>query len=221
MVLLQVLADSIGVPCNIVRGLFYTGSREGARIKIRDETGMEFVIDITRTPGVLSLVTSQDTPPMSPIPSPCQDIGTNVDIVRSRFQPTLTGLSPQGHLADHFDGFKDGSNLASHKQQFGQLPQEPHKLKVQILPEVSSPILPAGSGGSKHVSPLFQRHQRRGRRSPSAAGGWGSSQVPLLVTDVAKENPRFAQRLKVSDFPVTPAYICNIFFVMFVLDRLF
>ena len=214
--LLQVLADSVGVPCTIVRGLFYTGSREGARVKIRDEAGMEFIVDIARTPGVLSLVTSQDTPPMSPIPSPCQDISTTVDAVaRSRFQPTLSGLLSQGHLACDPDGLKGGRSLNSHEQQFGHVSPEPIKLKSPNSTGISSPIPPAGNEGRRHVSPLLQRYQRRGRRSRSAAGGWGSSQVPLLVTDVAKENPRFAQRLKVSGFHFPPSFMCNSF-VLFV-----
>ncbi|CAI5503811.1 unnamed protein product [Closterium sp. Naga37s-1] len=44
---------------------------------------------------------------------------------------------------------------------------------------------------------MFRPEDRKNRRrSPSWTDGWGSPQVPMLVADVAKENPRFAQRLK-------------------------
>ncbi|CAI7728587.1 unnamed protein product [Closterium sp. NIES-54] len=172
VLLFKVLADKVGVPCCVVRGRFYTGTKDDARAKIRDENGSEYVVDLMKAPGLLVPVTNLETPTISPIASP---VGEYCEVGTALF-PTL--VASMAKLQ-----WKDGPEPDSRKTRFGQTP-----------PSDQSGANSGSDVGSS--SPMFRPEDRKKRRSPSWTDGWGSPQVPMLVADVAKENPRFAQRLK-------------------------
>ncbi|CAI5460997.1 unnamed protein product [Closterium sp. Yama58-4] len=173
VLLFKVLADKVGVPCCVVRGRFYTGTKDDARAKIRDENGSEYVVDLMKAPGLLVPVANLETPTISPIASP---VGEYCDGGTELFPALVASMAKlQGN---------DGPGPDSRKTRFRQTP-----LSDQSGPESGSDV------GSS--SPMFRPEDRKNRRrSPSWTDGWGSPQVPMLVADVAKENPRFAQRLK-------------------------
>ncbi|EFJ06927.1 hypothetical protein SELMODRAFT_269874 [Selaginella moellendorffii] len=51
--LFKVLADSVGIPCRLVKGKHYTGVDEGAVNIIKDADSREYIIDLMGAPGAL------------------------------------------------------------------------------------------------------------------------------------------------------------------------
>uniref|UniRef100_J3LH04 non-specific serine/threonine protein kinase n=1 Tax=Oryza brachyantha TaxID=4533 RepID=J3LH04_ORYBR len=51
--LFKVLADSIGIPCRLLKGRQYTGSDDGALNIVKLDDGREFIVDLVADPGTL------------------------------------------------------------------------------------------------------------------------------------------------------------------------
>ncbi|KAJ3694917.1 hypothetical protein LUZ60_000294 [Juncus effusus] len=51
--LFKVLADSLGIPCRLVKGKQYTGSEDGALNIVKFDDGREFIVDLMADPGTL------------------------------------------------------------------------------------------------------------------------------------------------------------------------
>ncbi|KAF5767673.1 putative protein kinase TKL-CTR1-DRK-2 family [Helianthus annuus] len=175
--LFKVLADSVGIPCRLVKGKQYTGSNNVAMNFIKLADGREYIVDLMADPGTL-------------IPSDTAG-GLNLDYEESFSSSPWSrdeDSSSSYYLASSTSNFTTSSidymeeNDNTHSSGLSQQP-----IKSTLEPKKSLPP----KGGTSHA------------RSPSWTEGISSPAVrKMKVKDVsqymmeaAKENPQLAQKL--------------------------
>ncbi|KAI7745662.1 hypothetical protein M8C21_006815, partial [Ambrosia artemisiifolia] len=181
--LFKVLADSVGIPCRLVKGKQYTGSSSVAMNFIKLNDGREYIVDLMADPGTL-------------IPSDTAG-GLNLDYEESfSSSPWSRDEDSSYYLASSTSNFTTSSidymeeNDNTHSSGLSQQP-----IKSTLEPKQSLPpkVQKDKGGSSQHVH----------ARSPSWTEGISSPAVrKLKVKDVsqymmeaAKENPQLAQKL--------------------------
>ncbi|KAI7752464.1 hypothetical protein M8C21_019393, partial [Ambrosia artemisiifolia] len=182
--LFKVLADSVGIPCRLVKGKQYTGSSSVAMNFIKLNDGREYIVDLMADPGTL-------------IPSDTA-AGLNLDYEESFSSSPWSRDedSSSYYLASSTSNFTTSSidymeeNDNTHSSGLSQQP-----IKSTLEPKQSLPpkVQKDKGGSSQHVH----------ARSPSWTEGISSPAVrKLKVKDVsqymmeaAKENPQLAQKL--------------------------
>ncbi|XP_071691805.1 probable serine/threonine-protein kinase SIS8 [Rutidosis leptorrhynchoides] len=185
--LFKVLADSLGIPCRLVKGKQYTGSNNVAMSYIKLGDGREYIVDLMADPGTL-------------IPS---DIGSSATYdesfssspwSRDEDSSRLSSLM-SGHTSSSVDYMEDNNNETAQYTHSSSLSQP---MKDELEPKNSLPLPHQKVPKDKKVNSHYTH-----ARSPSWTEGISSPAVrKMKVKDVsqymmeaAKENPQLAQKL--------------------------
>nr|XP_043632519.1 probable serine/threonine-protein kinase SIS8 isoform X2 [Erigeron canadensis] len=189
--LFKVLADSVGIPCRLVKGKHYTGSADIAMSFIKLDDGREYIVDLMADPGTLILSdtahvdhdeSSFSSSPWSPDDDPS----------RLTFRSGLTTSS------------EECSEFGSHEKRAWITHLDPTQERPDQEPEKSSSLISTKIQTEDIIGeiPLRPSHHSHAR-SPSWTEGVSSPAVRKMkvkdvsqyMIDAAKENPQLAQKL--------------------------
>ncbi|XP_063942444.1 probable serine/threonine-protein kinase SIS8 isoform X2 [Daucus carota subsp. sativus] len=205
--LFKVLADSVGIPCRIMKGQQYTGSDDVAMNFVRIHGAREYIVDLMADPGTL-------------IPS--DTTGSDIEYERSFFSTPLA--------ADSSSTASSGSGITSSYEQMLERQASEVRSRCNVssaenkldersehVPSTSSILHSKSEEGSKTSSAtpgnsgkeMVRETPRRSNfsfphaRSPSWTEGVSSpaahkmkvKDVSQYMIDAAKENPQLAQKL--------------------------
>ncbi|KAL8150584.1 hypothetical protein V2J09_020392 [Rumex salicifolius] len=209
--LFKVLADSVGIPCQLVKGHQYTGSDEVAMNIVKFDA-REFIVDLMADPGTLI---------------PCDGLGTHVE-----YEEPFSSPSPVSRDIDSSTACTSSSGAISSYEELSSFetlqyrnrvkrqpgtgndcgddcqtgPSSLHRLAVDS--EDSKPDLPSGYPPKverlqAQEFPLRATYPLSHIRSPSWTEGYSPptvqkmkvDDVSQMVIDAAKGNPQFAQKL--------------------------
>ncbi|KAL3529160.1 hypothetical protein ACH5RR_008482 [Cinchona calisaya] len=205
--LFKVLADSVGIPCRLVKGQQYTGSHDAAISLVKIDDGREYIVDFMADPGTL-------------IPSDIAAENTQLkerSLLSNDFSKyenphfgSSSAVAPSS-LEDHTEV---GSQFANGKDATVESKSEGECLKFQnFLPQIkgeeqsneSLEDLTKTCGTRKLISQIPSRPNPpySHARSPSWTEGISSpaicrmkvKDVSQYMIDAAKENPQLAQKL--------------------------
>ncbi|KAL6001478.1 hypothetical protein ACLOJK_007216 [Asimina triloba] len=212
--LFKVLADSVGVPCRLIKGQQYTGADDGAMNIVKID-GREYIVDVMAEPG--TLIPSDAVGPQMEYEDPFYELspicrgagsshigssstssGVSSSIGECPEYAPVDKTSRSGNLAMVESGFDERCGL-------GELSGQETR-PTSSFKEPSSKGLLADSSDEKS-----QLHGSSGRpsppyahaRSPSWTEGVSSPAVRRMkvkdvsqyMIDAAKENPKLAQKL--------------------------
>ncbi|GJU12026.1 probable serine/threonine-protein kinase SIS8 isoform X1 [Tanacetum coccineum] len=190
--LFKVLADSVGIPCRLVKGKQYTGSNNAAMIFVKLGDGREYIVDLMADPGTL-------------IPSDTATTGgSSIDYDESFSSSPWSRDDDFSRLASSRSGLTSSSvdymedNNNNGNVQYTHSSSLPRPIKDDLEPKKSLPIIPQKVHKEKKANSHFNH-----TRSPSWTEGISSPAVrKMKVKDVsqymmeaAKENPQLAQKL--------------------------
>ncbi|KAL2344101.1 hypothetical protein Fmac_005386 [Flemingia macrophylla] len=202
--LFKVLADSLGIPCQLVKGLQYTGSDDVAINFVKIDDGREYIVDLMADPG--TLIPSDATgshieyDESSYVASPSSrdldssHVASSSSGVGSSYEETSDlGMLDKGNRSKHFSHTGKESDVSRHST--GK--EEP----IRPLNEFKSPENVEKIMGQE--APGRPNHPYVHARSPSWTEGISSpavrrmkvKDVSLYMIDAAKENPHLAQKL--------------------------
>ncbi|KAK9278000.1 hypothetical protein L1049_027557 [Liquidambar formosana] len=212
--LFKVLADSVGIPCRLVKGQQYTGSEDVAMNFIKIDDGREYIVDLMADPGTL-------------IPSDAA--GSHIEYDDSFFSTSpLSRDIDSSHIASSSSGVNSSyeehsefgtldkkfrsRNLAAQENESadrGELTACTH-LITEKKGEEESKMSSDDSGLPSNVEKVVVRElpsrpnpPHMHARSPSWTEGVSSPAVRRMkvkdvsqyMIDAAKENPQLAQKL--------------------------
>ncbi|CAN4088796.1 unnamed protein product [Withania somnifera] len=201
--LFKVLADSVGLPCRLVKGQEYTGSDEIAMNYVKIEDGREYIVDLMADPGTL-------------IPSDTS--GTQGDYEESILSISPSSKDVDSHMSSSSSGvacwseYHSEYGMEERKSRFGE------SSAGNESPSSGNSEKQKGSSNSDDFTKLRtvkeqgqETSYRTGHarstyshtRSPSWTEGVSSpavrrmkaKDVTLYMIDAAKENPQLAQKL--------------------------
>ncbi|KAK9059622.1 hypothetical protein SSX86_020326 [Deinandra increscens subsp. villosa] len=128
--LFKVLADSVGIPCCLVKGKQYTGSTDVAMNFIRIADGREYIIDLMADPGTL-IPSHVDHDESSFSSGPWS---RDEDALQSRVTSSQSGLTTSS---------EESSEFGTHLDKIGEIPLRPFNYSHARSPSwtegVSSP----------------------------------------------------------------------------------
>ncbi|RDX88330.1 putative serine/threonine-protein kinase SIS8, partial [Mucuna pruriens] len=195
--LFKVLADSLGIPCRLVKGLQYMGSYDVAMNFVKINDGREYIVDLMSAPGAL-------------IPSDAT--GSHFECDESSF---VASPSSRDLDSSHVASFSSGVGSSSEETYFGTLDKE-NKSKHFAYAGKESNVSGPASGKEELKKPSSGREKITVKeslsrsnypymhgRSPSWTEGISSPAVRRMkvkdvsqyMIDAAKENPNLAQKL--------------------------
>ncbi|KAG9459192.1 hypothetical protein H6P81_003700 [Aristolochia fimbriata] len=201
--LYKVLADSVGLPCRLVKGQQYTGSDDVAMNIVKIDDGREYIVDLMADPG--TLIPSDAAGPPLDFEEPFLTGGSFRDYDHSQADSSSSGLT-----------FSTGGNLEP-----GPLDKkyDTDDFSGDENPRLRSPLKESSSDELKtdneyellHKRSKVLTHELPNRpnfsfthaRSPSWTEGVSSpaarrmkvKDVSQYMIDAAKENPQLAQKL--------------------------
>ncbi|KAL0429538.1 UNVERIFIED_CONTAM: putative serine/threonine-protein kinase SIS8 [Sesamum radiatum] len=213
--LFKVLADSLGIPCRLVKGQQFTGSDDVAMNFVKIDGGREYIVDLMADPGTLipsdaagSHMDYEDSF-LSTTPAPIDVLPSHMTSSSGGEASSLEDTSEIG-TADKRSKFRE--SIAFGKE---PLDREEHLSSGSV---VQQPM--KGQGGSKQYvnssrhpwdvkkEPALEISRRPSHpymhaRSPSWTEGVSSPAVRRMkvkdvsqyMMDAAKENPHLAQKL--------------------------
>ncbi|RDX89886.1 putative serine/threonine-protein kinase SIS8, partial [Mucuna pruriens] len=205
--LFKVLADSLDIPCRLVKGLQYTGSDDVAINFIKIDDGREYIVDLMADPGTL-------------IPSDATESNVEYDESSYVASPSSRDLD-SSHVASSSSGVgssyeetsdsgvldkRNKSKQFSHtgKESDVSRPSTGNEESMKPLNEFKSPHNVEKITGQEAPSRPNHPHGPHVHvRSPSWTEGISSpavrrmkvKDVSLYMIDAAKENPYLAQKL--------------------------
>lgn len=182
--LFKVLADSVGIPCRLVKGQQYTGSDDVAMNFVKIEDGREYIVDLMADPGTL-------------IPSDAA--GSHIEYDDSIFSAsTLSREIDSSYIASSSSGVVRPylSAVGNESDDRGEL------TACANLPRPSKDSFNAEKTLLRAL-PSRPSHPYMHGRSPSWTEGVSSPAVRRMkvkdvsqyMIDAAKENPQLAQKL--------------------------
>ncbi|KAJ8536042.1 hypothetical protein K7X08_034443 [Anisodus acutangulus] len=192
--LFKVLADSVGLPCRLVKGKEYTGSDEVAMNYVKIEDGREYIVDLMAAPGTL-------------IPSDTS--GTQGD-----YEESILSISRSSKNVDSHTG-SSSSGVACSSEDHSEYGMEERKSRFgessagNESPSSGNSEKQKGNNNSDDFKKLRTVKKEQGQetssrtghprsyshtRSPSWTEGVSSPAVRYMI-DAAKENPQLAQKL--------------------------
>ncbi|XP_059303398.1 probable serine/threonine-protein kinase SIS8 isoform X2 [Lycium ferocissimum] len=202
--LFKVLADSVELPCRLVKGKEYTGSDEVAINYVKFEDGREYIVDLMAAPGTL-------------IPSDTS--GTQGD-----YEESILSISPSSKDVDSHMG-SSSSGVACSTEDHSELGVEERRSRFgegsagNESPASGNAEKQKGYSNSDDLTKLRAMKKEQGQetssrtgharspyshtRSPSWTEGVSSpavrrmkaKDVSMYMIDAAKENPKLAQKL--------------------------
>ncbi|CAM6104363.1 unnamed protein product [Calypogeia fissa] len=204
--LFKVLADRVGIPCQLLKGRHYPGvEEEGAVNLVKVDHIREFMIDLMGEPGALvpseKTATNSSETDMSPKSSKTEHSSSFVSSTQSSPSGSTHSVhSVRSDIVDHSKDRKDPSNLKG-----GGIPIEGMAPNMKIDYRHHSEPTELQAFESKPVRHIPSRNSSHGR-SPSWTEGIGlpggrqtmdiSKDVSQLVLNAAKENPQLLQKLQ-------------------------
>ncbi|XP_019436718.1 PREDICTED: serine/threonine-protein kinase EDR1-like isoform X2 [Lupinus angustifolius] len=202
--LFKVLADSLGIPCRLVKGQQYTGSEDVAINFVKIDDGREYIIDLMADPGAL-------------IPSDA--VGSHIeyddsffvtspssrDLDFSRVASSSSGAGSSSQETSYFP-MLDKGNRSKHISYAGKesdvgRPSTGKEESLRTLNEFRNP---------HNVKKIIGKESSRRRNHPHVLArslSWTEGisspdvhsmkvkDVSLYMIDAAKENPHLAQKL--------------------------
>ncbi|KOM54455.1 hypothetical protein LR48_Vigan10g034700 [Vigna angularis] len=202
--LFKVLADNLGIPCRLVKGLQYTNSDDVAINFVKIDDGREYIVDLMADPGTLipsdATGSQVECDESSYVASPSSrdldssHVASSSSGVGSSYEETLDlGMLDKANRSKHFTHTGKESDVS--------MPSTVKEESMQPLNEFKS----------RHNVEKITEQEAHGRpnhphvhaRSPSWTEGISSpavrkmkvKDVSLYMIDAAKENPHLAQRL--------------------------
>ncbi|XP_043699521.1 probable serine/threonine-protein kinase SIS8 [Telopea speciosissima] len=221
--LFKVLADSVGIPCRLVKGQQYTGSDNVAMNIVKVGDGREYIVDLMADPG--TLIPSDAAGPQIGYDEPFYAVNPLLrDVDQSMVESSSSELTSAvgGYLDfEPLDRRSRSRGLASRekdsieKDNSGELidiknpgvgsSQEPppEPMKGEILSKLTSNDSRDPSKVEKVLASGRPSHPFMHARSPSWTEGVSSpaahrmkvKDVSQYMIDAAKENPQLAQKL--------------------------
>ncbi|CAI8620005.1 unnamed protein product [Vicia faba] len=198
--LFKVLADSLGIPCRLVKGMQYTGSDDVAMNFVKIDEGREYIVDLMAAPGTLipsdaagSHIEYDDS---SFVASP-----SSRDHDSSRIASFSSGVGSSSGETSEFGTFEKGNRYKHFayagkesdpgkeevKKPLNEFKNMPNVEKIKARESVSRPNNYPYTHGR---SPSWTE----GISSP-AAHRMKVKDVSQYMIDAAKENPNLAQKL--------------------------
>ncbi|KAL0464161.1 UNVERIFIED_CONTAM: putative serine/threonine-protein kinase SIS8 [Sesamum latifolium] len=195
--LFKVLADSLGIPCRLVKGQQFTGSDDVAMNFVKIDGGREYIVDLMADPGTLipsdaagSHMDYEDSF-LSTTPAPIDVLPSHMTSSSGAEASTLEDTSEVG-TADKRSKFRESSVVQQPKAQGGSkqyVNSSRHPWDVKKEPALEISRRPS--------------HPYMHARSPSWTEGVSSPAVRRMkvkdvsqyMMDAAKENPHLAQKL--------------------------
>ncbi|KAK4414201.1 putative serine/threonine-protein kinase SIS8 [Sesamum alatum] len=213
--LFKVLADSLGIPCRLVKGRQFTGSDDVAMSFVKIDGGREYIVDLMADPGTLipsdaagSHIDFEDSF-LSTTPAPIDALPSHMTSSSGGEASSLEDTS-EVRTADKRSEFREGISFGKESLDRGE-----HLSSVSV---VQQPM--KAQGGSKQYvdssrhpwdvkkEPALEissrpSHPYTHARSPSWTEGVSSPAVRRMkvkdvsqyMIDAAKENPHLAQKL--------------------------
>ncbi|KAK1302758.1 Serine/threonine-protein kinase EDR1 [Acorus calamus] len=207
----MVLADSIGVPCQLVKAQQYTGLDDGAVNIVKFNDGREFIVDLMGDPGTLipSDTAGPQTEyeiPFSPLGSSLGDVD-NCNVVSTNSGATSSiGCSSESETVEK--RFNERDNLDESRFHENQRSCSIEEFSDKRAMDNESRICDDSSSSSKgevldHEISTRLNHPYNHARSPTWTEGACSpaarrvkvNNVSQYMIDAAKENPSLAQKL--------------------------
>ncbi|ESW32517.1 hypothetical protein PHAVU_002G328800 [Phaseolus vulgaris] len=188
--LFKVLADSLGIPCRLVKGLQYMGSDDVAMNFVKIDDGREYIVDLMAAPG--ALIPSDATGShiecdgSSSVASP-----SSRELDSSNVASFSSGVGSSSEETSDCGGKESGvSGLAAVKEYLKKPSIEskntPYAEKIRVKESSSRPNYSYMHGRSPSWT--------EGISSP-AARRMKVKDVSQYMIDAAKENPNLAQKL--------------------------
>ncbi|KAL6861759.1 hypothetical protein ACP4OV_017459 [Aristida adscensionis] len=211
--LFKVLADSLAVPCRLVKGRQYTGSDDGALNIVKFNDGREYIVDLMSDPGTL-------------IPSDCADLGrefadnqhVNKDDSKTQLGSSFSEASSsmQGYFED--DSLEKGStpSNAGGSDSYGVTASQTgneisgvsssfEELSVSTYGSENNPII-HGSASAEQTAKDKEKLVASNNSTSSSPSSSDMGNAPAVrrmkVKDVseymisaAKENPQLAEKI--------------------------
>ncbi|XP_031372458.1 probable serine/threonine-protein kinase SIS8 isoform X2 [Punica granatum] len=190
--LFKVLADSLGIPCKLVKGQQFSGSSDAAMNFVKLDDGREYIVDLMSDPGTL-------------IPSDAAGLNREYDesvfsaspLSSSRAASSSSGVASSYEERSEFGTFDKKSRLidvAAIGNDFNNNRDNPQRNLIGSAESAKTSL-----EDSKNLPPTGKLHTR----SPSWTEGVSSPAVRRMkvkdvshfMLDAAKENPRLAQKL--------------------------
>ncbi|XP_031268961.1 probable serine/threonine-protein kinase SIS8 isoform X2 [Pistacia vera] len=206
--LFKVIADSVGIPCRLVKGHQYTGSDDVAMNFVRINDGREYIVDLMADPGTL-------------IPSDA--VGLHIDLDESFYSASpLSRDIDSSHVASSSSGvgssfeehsefgtsekrsrFRSSVAIASQSEDTGKFDTSTTFTGTIKGEEESNKILSNLESVPAREVPGRSGYPYTHGRSPSWTEGVGSQtarrmkvkDVSQYMINAAKENPQLAQKL--------------------------
>ncbi|XP_020114576.1 serine/threonine-protein kinase EDR1-like isoform X1 [Ananas comosus] len=216
--LFKVLADSVGIPCRLVKGKQYTGSDDGALNIVKVKDGREYIVDLMAYPGTLipsdgaGLVKDYEENifVVSPFSKGADSVhmGSSVSGVSSSAGCSLDSEPLDKRSLSSYPEASDTSGI--HTLEFSNKESE----KLSSLKNFSTNLHmkekahPIGKSRDTNISKTVKAQEKSGitvAKSPSRIAGINSSSavnkmkvqdVSQYMIDAAKENPQLAQKLQ-------------------------
>ncbi|XP_068658358.1 probable serine/threonine-protein kinase SIS8 [Aristolochia californica] len=206
--LFKVLADSVGLPCRLVKGQQYTGSDDVAMNIVKIDDGREYIVDLMADPG--TLIPSDAAGPLLDFEEPFLTVGSLRDYDHSQDGSSSSCLtfSTGGNLehgpldkkydTDDFSGDENPRLRFPHKDSSSdELKTDNSRLsdEYEQLDRRNKVLI--------HELPDRPNYPFSHARSPSWTEGVSSpaahrmkvKDVSKYMIDAAKENPQLAQKL--------------------------
>ncbi|GMQ11484.1 hypothetical protein CsSME_00054113 [Camellia sinensis var. sinensis] len=202
--LFKVLADSVGIPCCLVKGKQYTGSDDAAMNFVKMDDGREYIVDLMADPGTL-------------IPSDAA--GSHIEYEESFFptSPFSRGVdsshiasSSRGGVLSLFEEHSESRNLSTARNESDDRGE--YLPSTNLIGPIHGDEVSKMSDDSRNPSDLKElawevpsrpNYPYVHARSPSWTEGVSSPAVRRMkvkdvsryMIDAAKENPQLAQKL--------------------------
>ncbi|KAL2342353.1 hypothetical protein Fmac_003638 [Flemingia macrophylla] len=186
--LFKVLADSLGIPCRLVKGLQYMGSDDVAMNFVKIDDGREYIVDLMAAPGTL-------------IPSDAT--GSLIECDGSSFaaSPSSRELD-SSHIASFSSGVGSSSEETSEPRTLDKENKSKH-FAYAGKESIESKSTPYAENITVRESLSKPNYPYMHGRSPSWTEGISSPAVRRMkvkdvsqyMIDAAKENPNLAQKL--------------------------
>ncbi|CAK8579731.1 unnamed protein product [Lathyrus sativus] len=198
--LFKVLADSLGIPCRLVKGMQYTGSDDVAMNFVKIDEGREYIVDLMAAPGTLipsdaagSHIEYDDSSfvasPSSRDHDSSRVASFSSGVGSSSGETSEFGTFEKGNRYKHFAyaGKESDTGKEEVKKPLNEFKNMPNVEKIKARESVSRPNNYPYTHGR---SPSWTE----GISSP-AAHRMKVKDVSQYMIDAAKENPNLAQKL--------------------------
>ncbi|XP_031090520.1 probable serine/threonine-protein kinase SIS8 isoform X3 [Ipomoea triloba] len=203
--LFKVLADSVGVPCRLVKGQQYTGSDDVAMNFVKIDDGREYIVDLMAAPG--ALIPSDTAGGHGDYEDFLSTSPMSKDVDSSHTASSSSGAATS---LEELNGYDKGSSRLRESITLGKESLSPRDSEYQITAEgrdnKSSGDIEKPYNAKKELgwdNPARITHPYSHARSPSWTEGVSSPAVRRMkvkdvsqyMMDAAKENPNLAQKL--------------------------